>query len=150
METVDTEEEEITLQEVLKAKRKIKTGKAAGIDDIFPEMIVHQGPEADKLLLRICNIANKTKCVPMEWKTSIIIPIHKNGSTMQCENYRGISLISVPGKVYARILENRLRNKVEDNLSEQQSGFRPGRSVQDHIYTIRQISESSSYYYIFA
>ena len=54
---------------------------------------------------------------------------------MQCENYRGISLLSVPGKTYARILEYRLRNGVEDKLLEYQSGFRPGRSVQDHIHS---------------
>ena len=146
LENEDLDEEEITIQELLRAKKKIKIGKAAGIDEIFPEMIVSQGSEADELLLKICNLANKIKCVPREWKTSIIIPIHKNGSTMQCENYRGISLISVPGKVYARILENRLRSKVEDSLSEQQSGFRPNRSVQDHIYSIRQICESTYRY----
>ena len=44
---------------------------------------------------------------------------------MQCENYRGIYLLSVPGKTYARILENKLRNGVEDKLLEHQSGLRP-------------------------
>ena len=60
---------------------------------------------------------------------------------MECSNYRGISLLSVPGKVYARIIERRLRAKVEDQIEEQQSGFRPGRSVQDHIFTVRQVTE---------
>ena len=52
----------------------------------------------------------------------------------------------MPGKVYARILECRLREKVEDKLVEYQSGFRPGRSVQDHIYTLRQFCESTYRY----
>ena len=142
----DENEEEITMTELINALKKIKIGKAAGIDGIYPEMIVHQGAEANKVLLKVCQIAYKTKMVPKDWNMSIIIPIHKSGSSMQCENYRGISLLSVPGKVYARIIESRLRNKVEDNLLEHQSGFRPGRSVQDHIFALRQVSESTYRY----
>ena len=104
-------------------------------------MIANQGIEADKLLLKICQLAWKTNQVPNDWKRSTIIPIHKNGPTTQCENYRGISLLSVPGKLYARILEDRLRDMVESKLLDCQSGFRPGRSVQDHIFTLRQVIE---------
>jgi len=70
-----------------------------------------------------------------DWKKGIIVPIHKKGSTMDCSNYRGISLLSIPGKVYARILESKLRKEVDNQIEEHQSGFRPGRSVQDHIFT---------------
>ena len=139
-------EGEITMAELISAKKKIKVGKAPGADGIYPEMIVNQAIEADKVLLKLCQLAYKTKIVPEDWKMSTIIPIHKSGSTMQCENYRGISLLSVPGKTYARILENRLRNGVEDKLLEYQSGFRPGRSVQDHIHTLRQLSETTYRY----
>lgn len=133
----------ITMEELNKAKRKLKLGKAPGADDIYPEMVLNQGKEADKLLLTICQLAYKTNRVPKDWKRSTIVPIHKNGSTTQCENYRGISLLSVPGKVYARILEDRLRTKVESQLLDNQSGFRPGRSCQDHIFTLRQIAEKT-------
>ena len=132
--------------ELINAKKKIKVNKAPGPDGIYPEMVVNQGIEADKLLLKICQLAWKTKEVPKDWKTSNIIPIHKNGPTTQCGNYRGISLLSVPGKVYARIIEGRLRKTVEDKLLDCQSGFRPGRSVQDHIFTLRQISEKTYRY----
>ena len=137
---VDTD---ITMEELNKAKKKIKIGKAPGADDIYPEMILNQGKEADKLLLKICQLAYKSNEVPKDWKRSTIIPIHKSGPTTQCENYRGISLLSVPGKVYARILENRLRTKVEPKLLDCQSGFRPGRSCQDHIFTLRQVAEKT-------
>ena len=139
-------ENDITMVEMLNAKRKRKLGKAPGADGIYPEMVVNQGNEADKLLLNICRLAWKNKTIPNDWKKSTIIPIHKSGPTTQCENYRGISLLSVPGKVYSRIIEARLRSIVEDKLLEHQSGFRPGRSVQDHIFTIRQISEKTLRY----
>ena len=142
----EDEFEEITMTELRQAIKKIKVGKAPGSDEIYPEMIVNQSAEADRLLLKLCRLAYKEKITPTDWNVSTIIPIHKNGPTTQCENYRGISLLSVPGKVYARILETRLRHKVEDKLLEYQSGFRPGRSVQDHIYTLRQISETTYRY----
>lgn len=140
------ENEEISMKELIDAKKKIKLGKAPGADGIHPEMIVYQSTEADKLLLRLCQIAYETKTIPNDWNISTIIPIYKSGPTTECGNYRGISLLSVPGKVYARILERRLRSKVEEQLVEYQSGFRPGRSVHDHIYTFRQISESTYRY----
>ena len=140
------DDDNIKIKELISAKKKIKVGKAPGSDGIFPEMVVNQSSEADKLLLKICQLAFKTKTVPNDWNNSMIIPIYKNGSTTQCENYRGISLLSVPGKVYARILETRLRDKVEAKLDQYQSGFRPGRSVHDHIFTLRQISESTYQY----
>ena len=142
----NTNEDDITMGELLKAKKRIKPGKAPGGDGIYPEMIVNQSKEADKLLLNICQTAYKTKTIPADWNISTIIPIHKSGSTMLCENYRGISLLSVPGKVYARIIETRLRDRVEGKISECQSGFRPGRSVHDHIYTLRQLNENTYRY----
>ena len=137
----NSEDDEITMGELIRAKKKIKLGKAAGADEIFPEMVAYQDSKADKLLLKICQIAYKDKIIPNDWNISVIIPIHKSGPTTQCENYRGISLLSVPSKVYARIIETRLREKVENKIEQYQSGFRSGRSVQDHIYALRQLSE---------
>ena len=135
------EEVDITIEEIQTAIRKIKLGKSPGADEIYPEMIKNQGKDADVLLHAICQQSWKEKLVPDDWRKGTIIPIHKKGSTMECSNYRGISMLSVPGKIYARILETRLRRQVEDQIDEQQSGFRPGRSVQDHIFTIRQVME---------
>ena len=46
----------------------------------------------------------------MDWRRALIVPIHKKGSRTQCENYCGISLLSIPGKVYASVLEKRMRD----------------------------------------
>jgi len=49
--------------------------------------------------------------------------------------------LSVPGKVFASIVLSRLRGGVEMNLRTEQAGFRPGRSRNDQIFTLRQIIE---------
>ena len=59
----------------------------------------------------------------------------------ECSNFRGISLLSVVGKVYGRVLINRIRDKTENVISEVQGGFRRGRGCTDQIFTVRQICE---------
>lgn len=140
------EEEEITMEELQKAIKKMKLGKAAGQDKIAPEMIKYMGRRAEKILLRIFQKAWQEKRIVKDWEVAILIPIFKKGDNRECRNHRGITLVSVPGKVYSRILETRLRVEVENKLEETQSGFRPGRSVQDHIFTLRQVIEKTIEY----
>ena len=49
--------------------------------------------------------------------------------------------MSVVLKVYERIMEKRVREILDKRLEESQSGFRKARSCQDHIFTLKQISE---------
>ena len=55
----------------------------------------------------------------------------------------GVSLMSHIGKLYERILENRLRSHVESTISESQCGFRPGRGTVDQIAALRLYLEKS-------
>jgi hypothetical protein len=50
---------------------------------------------------------------PKDWQTGAVIPLYKKGDMKDCGNYRGIILLSLPGKVYAKILEGRCRSIVE-------------------------------------
>ena len=71
----------------------------------------------------------------------MIIPIFKKGDRKQCTNYKGISLLSLPGKVYAKCFERKCREIVESKLEDGQCGFWPGRSTTDQILTLKQIFE---------
>ncbi|GAA6099877.1 uncharacterized protein LOC114443009 [Tachysurus ichikawai] len=53
------------------------------------------------------------------------------------------TLLSLPGKVYARVLERRIRPIVEPRIQEEQCGFRPGRGTLDHLYTLTRLLEGS-------
>ena len=68
----------------------------------------------------------KTKRVPQEWKNAILIPLHKKRSRKDCNNYRGIALLSVPGKVLSLILHSRLQAIIEPQLLEAQVWFPKG------------------------
>ena len=69
-------------------------------------------------------------------------PLYKGkGDVYECSNFRGISLLSVVGKVYGRVLINRIRDKIENVIAEVQSGFRRGRGCTDQIFIVRQICE---------
>ena len=70
-----------------------------------------------------------------DWRRAIIVPLHKKGSKLACSNYRGISLLSIPSKVYAKILDSRLRSRTESMVMEVQGGFKSGRSCVDQIFT---------------
>ena len=66
------------------------------------------------------------------WQRTAIVPFYKGkGDKMECKNYRGISLLFVPGKVYRRVLIERVCKITEGLIREEQCGFRMGRGCVD-------------------
>mgnify|MGYP003385469777 CR=1 FL=1 len=59
------------------------------------------------------------------------------------DNWRGLSMLSVVGKVLAHIISSKLYSKVEGKLSECQAGFRKGRGCADQIVTLRRVMETA-------
>ena len=83
--------------------------------------------------------------VPVDWVTACMVSLYKGqGDVHECSNFRGISLLSVVGKVYGRVLINRIRDKTENVIAEVQGGFRRGRGCTDQIFIVRQICEKYS------
>ena len=103
------QEEVFTAAEVARAIKRINSGKAAGEDEIRPEMLKTLTGEGILWLTRVCQVAWKFGKTTKNWQTGVIIPIFKKGFCKQCTNYRGISLLSLPGKVYAKCLERKRR-----------------------------------------
>lgn len=62
----------------------------------------------------------------------------------ECENWRGITLLSMVNKVIAHIITNRVASALEPDLRPHQAGFRPHRSCVDHINSLRVIVEQSA------
>ena len=76
---------------------------------------------------------------PQDWKRSVFIPIPKKAYARQCSNYYRIALISHTSKVMVKILQARLQQYVNRELSDVQAGFRKGRGTRDQIASICQI-----------
>lgn len=129
--------------EISRAINALKNHKSAGEDKIVAEMIKVGGDKSIQMLQSLLNKIWREKVVPQDWRDSMVVPIHKKGDKANCSNYRGISLLSVPGKVLSRILYGRLLPMADAYLREGQCGFRRERSTVDMIFSTRQLVEKS-------
>ena len=122
----EKDEREITREEVKRVLNETKEGKAPGMDGVRV-MLKEGGVTALEWLVRVFNICFMLSIVPVDWVIACMVPLYKGkGDVHECRNFRGISLLSVVGKVYGRILINRIRDKAENVITEVQSGFRRG------------------------
>ena len=79
---------------------------------------------------------------PQDWGDAILESLFKKGEKSNCGNFREISLLSIVGKVFARVLLNRLISGVaNDVLPESQCGFSAQRGTSHMIFSSRQIQE---------
>ena len=143
----DHQEPTILEMEVRRAIKMSPKGKAAGDDGITTEAILACDETGVKWLTTIFQKAWEERKVPEDWQKALVVPIwKKKGSKKDCSTYRGISLLSHVGKMYAKILEQRVRAKVEYQLSNAQFGFRKGKGCTDAIFALRQLSEKAIEY----
>ena len=84
---------------------KLKNGKASGKDEITGEMVKGGGYRVVDWIWRLCNLAFESSVVPEDWRSAVTVPTHKGkGERNECKNYRGISLLSVVGKILVDIV----------------------------------------------
>ncbi|KAI3357062.1 hypothetical protein L3Q82_015445 [Scortum barcoo] len=132
----------ITQAEVTEVVRASSSGgKAPGVDEIRPEYLKSLDVVGLSWLTRLCNIAWRLGTVPLEWQTGVVVPLFKKGDRRVCSNYRGITLLSLPGKVYARVLERRIRPMVTLGFRRNNAVFVPGRGTVDQLYTLHRVLE---------
>ena len=127
-------EEEFTRDELSSALWKVKTGKAAGPDELYPEMLKHLPGCAEEELLKILNYSWMKAWCPQSWRSVVIVPFLKRGKdSADISSYRPIALTSVLSKLLERLIANRLSWWLETKnmLSPWQAGFRPNRSTTD-------------------
>ena len=77
----------------------------------------------------------ENSAVAIEWKMSVLIPVPKKGNAKESSNYHTIALISLTGKVMLKILQTRLQQYVNHELSDVQAGFRKGRGTEIKLPT---------------
>ena len=116
--------------------RKIKNKKAAGLDEIPPE--VWKTREFDNILLQHYNAVYNQNTID-RWRKGCIFPFPKKGGLRIVKNYQGITLTSIAAKIYNALLHNRIESKIEKILRKNQNSFRRNWSTTSQILTICQI-----------
>ena len=131
-----------TLSELSKAIDQLAPGKAPGSDEIPPDLIKQCQTVLLKPIYDLLCCCWAEGEVPQDMRDTKIVTLYKNkGERSDCNNYRGISLLSIVGKIYARVLLVRLQKLAERVYPESQCGFRAGRSTIDMIFSLRQLQE---------
>ena len=91
---------------------------------ISGELLKVGGEVVIEWLYKIYNMVWRTGVTPEDWQRAIIVPIHKKISRRKYGNHRWISLLSIPGKVFAKILNDRVKYFTDKSLMEEQAGCR--------------------------
>ena len=132
-----------TVSETVKAIKLLPSGKAPGADAKPAEIYKAGGPPVAKMTGLFHTMWTK-EAIPQDFKDALIIHLFKRKRNSHlCDNHRGISLLSIAGRVLARLLLNRLNGHLEQAglLPESQCGFRKDRGTIDLIFTERQLQE---------
>jgi hypothetical protein len=87
--------------------------------DYIPAELIQAGAENHKL---INSIWNKEE-LPAHWKESITVLLYKTGDKTDCNNYRGISLLSISYRMLSNILLSRLSPYIDEIIGDHQCGL---------------------------
>ena len=148
----------ITREEVFGAIRDLRVGSAPGEDGLLPSVLKHAADAVNNGKLRsdrghnsvvtgltmVFNFMFDQGVWPERWGSGVIVPIHKHDSRLDPSNYRPITLLSVLGKLFGRVINTRLSNFSEatDSVCDEQGGFRRKRGTPDQIFLLREILAS--------
>jgi hypothetical protein len=130
-------------KEVSNAIKKLKTGKAAGPDQILGEMLKCGADILQPLLVKLFNKILSHGLYPKVSAEGIIVPILKKGDPSVPDNYRGITISSALGKLFGIILNERLQEFCSESnlIDECQIGFKKKARTTDHMFIIRTLIE---------
>lgn len=121
-------EPEMTQREIEQAIKKLKTNKAPGIDGFKNEIVKALWSNNKEILIYLFNKCLREHTFPDEWKTTSLKIILKNSNKdrSRLNSYRSIALIPTLGKVYERIIWNRIMEKYKESdlESNRQFGFK--------------------------
>jgi sorting nexin-29 len=127
------------LSMIYNAIKRLKKNRAPGEDRITAELLKYGGRNLWRRIYNLITIIWENEEMPADWQTAVICPIYKKANKLQCENYRGISLLNVKYKLFTNIVTQHLETYTEETIGDYQCGFRKGRSTNDQIFTLRQI-----------
>ena len=129
---------EFSEDEIFKMIGSLDSNKAHGHDKISIRMLKLCGRSICKPLKLIFENCLANGYFPEEWKKANVVPIHKKSDKKNIKNYRPVSLLPICGKIFERILYDRIFMFLSENnlISQKQSGFKPGDSCVNQLLSI--------------
>ena len=128
----ETEHEVITIYELNSAIKALQKKKATGPDEIPNEALIETDKKSRQIVLKAFNQVYKNETIPKEWQEGHIIRLYKGkGVKGKCSNERGITLSSNLGKLYERIINNKITPDLK--MTNCQGGGKKAVSTADHI-----------------
>ncbi|MCT5353383.1 reverse transcriptase family protein [Pseudomonas aeruginosa] len=131
------------LDEVIKAIKEVKNNKSPGIDEITAELIKNAGESVEYFFYKLCTKIWNERKWPEDWVKSVFTPIPKKGDALQCNNNRTIALISHSSKILLKIIAERMKLKLREEIADEQAGFRPGKGTRNQILNLKLIIEKN-------
>lgn len=139
-ESVSLEPPVISVADVVKAAKSLKSSCVAGSDNV-PSFIVKGCINVlAQPLCKIFNICLKNCKFPSGWKTSTVVAVPKNSNVSCVKNYRGISLLCNFSKIFEKILVNHVSFHVNNLISPHQHGFLKGRSTATNLVSFLEFA----------
>ena len=131
----------ITISDVEGALKRLNKKASPGPDKISAELLLAGKAFLMPLFVLIFNKVFSYAAYPQLWTQNFLKQIFKKGETCDPNNYRGIAIGSVMGKIFSLILLERLENRIESThpISENQIGFKKGHRTADHIFVLNTI-----------
>ena len=129
----------VTQADILEGLHFTKSGKAAGLDGIRVELIRPVSFGFSKMMESLSNAIFRCGITPSSWHVANCVPIWKHkGSKTDISQYRPISLLSIPRKIFERAILKMISKEGGDpNIA--QGGFRKGRGTLDQAYVLDSI-----------
>jgi hypothetical protein len=100
------------LVEIKKAPTELRNGKAAGVHNISPEVIKVDLDITAHMLHPLFEKMWTEGETPNDWRCGLLVKLPKKGDRANCDNWRGITLLSVPSQVLTKVLLNRIKEHV--------------------------------------
>uniref|UniRef100_A0A8D8UNP4 Craniofacial development protein 2 n=1 Tax=Cacopsylla melanoneura TaxID=428564 RepID=A0A8D8UNP4_9HEMI len=139
METDAQSGPEITIEEIKNAIKTSKNRKSTGPDNIPTEVFKVFGENGLFVIKELFNEIYDTGKMPIEWLKSVFVAIPKKTYPKTCKDYRTISLMCHLLKVFLKIIQQRTYVKIEQNISDNQFGFRMGLGTREALFSIQTL-----------
>ena len=131
-----------TKEELDSAIDGLKRNKAGGPDDLVTELFKDLDGDNRTKLLELYNQIYNQEMIPAHFNEAHVVQIYKQGKPPEeYSSYRPIALLNITYKILAKMIQERLRNSLDDRIVPFQYGYRRGRSTAEPIFIARRTQD---------